>query len=403
MISKDNNIPVEDVYEIQAVFKENRLGIKPNDIINGLVMLFPVKEKTKWAVKCFCGNTFLTNYSQVPRGITKSCGCLSHTRRDFVKTLKCLQAANKTDNTLLKIPTTLRTRDLGLSCNVCKVITYQGQYWEHLKQGRKFCRCSSVYKADYEEVQETCLNYCKNSTWGIESFPDEYTTKKNFRIPVKCSACKHKVNILYSNLVGGKGCQKCSDIRLKDRQSKDVSYFMEKAIERHGFRYDYSEVDYVTAKTHVIIKCREQGHKPFLQSPDNHYNKGKGCPECKKRKLKNVHFHTKRVEENKDLYKGISSGIYIMEVGDMIKIGISIRPEIRVKDVARVSGFTSNILFYKKLDLYNALYLEKSLHEQYEEHQQKDYNFEGHTECFYLNRKEIPVIEASIDSWEIKT
>ena len=87
----------------------------------------------------------------------------------------------------------------------------------------------------------------------------------------------------------------------------------------------------------------------------------------------------------------------------MLKIGITVRPKVRVKDVARSSGFACNIIYYKELDLYNALHLEKSLHEQYNEYQQKDYNFEGYTECFYLNREVIPVIEDSINSWEIKT
>tara|TARA_R110002012_G_scaffold49804_2_gene128735 strand:+ start:2067 stop:2816 length:750 start_codon:yes stop_codon:yes gene_type:complete len=242
MKDKGNNTPIEDIYEEQCVFEENRLGVKPNDIINGMVMLFPVKSKTKWAVKCFCGNIFTTNYSQVPREITKSCGCLSHMRRNFNKTLKCLHGANKTNHTLLKIPTTLRTRDLGISCNVCSVSTDKGQYWEHLKQGRKFCKCSSVYKADYEEIQEECVNYCKSSKWDIESFPEDYINKSLLRVKVKCSSCNHKVDMLYGNLIRGKGCQKCSDIRLKERQSKDLAYFMEKAIDCHGFRYDYSEV-----------------------------------------------------------------------------------------------------------------------------------------------------------------
>jgi len=37
--------------------------------------------------------------------------------------------------------------------------------------------------------------------------------------------------------------------------------FIDKAINIHGDRYDYSKVNYVNAKTHITIICREHG--PF--------------------------------------------------------------------------------------------------------------------------------------------
>lgn len=47
--------------------------------------------------------------------------------------------------------------------------------------------------------------------------------------------------------------------------------------DRHGDRYDYSRVDYVDARTKVVIICRTHG--PFKQGPAEHWN-GQGCGPC---------------------------------------------------------------------------------------------------------------------------
>ena len=46
---------------------------------------------------------------------------------------------------------------------------------------------------------------------------------------------------------------------------------------KHGRRYDYSKVVYVSSKTLVIITCKEHGE--FPQTPNDHLS-GKGCAEC---------------------------------------------------------------------------------------------------------------------------
>lgn len=53
--------------------------------------------------------------------------------------------------------------------------------------------------------------------------------------------------------------------------------FIQKAREIHGDRYDYSKVEYKSAKEKVIIICKEHGE--FPQTPNIHL-RGKGCPIC---------------------------------------------------------------------------------------------------------------------------
>jgi Zn finger protein HypA/HybF involved in hydrogenase expression len=54
--------------------------------------------------------------------------------------------------------------------------------------------------------------------------------------------------------------------------------FIEKAIAIHGNEYDYSKVEYINAKTKVIIICPKHGE--FLQAPDPHLSLCQGCPKC---------------------------------------------------------------------------------------------------------------------------
>ena len=53
--------------------------------------------------------------------------------------------------------------------------------------------------------------------------------------------------------------------------------FIEKAKDIHGDKYDYSLVDYISAKTKVKIVCPEHG--VFYQTASDHLCK-KGCPKC---------------------------------------------------------------------------------------------------------------------------
>lgn len=57
--------------------------------------------------------------------------------------------------------------------------------------------------------------------------------------------------------------------------------FAEKAISKHGGKYDYSRVEYLTAKQKVTIVC--YAHGVFLQTPSDHLN-GYGCPTCGREK-----------------------------------------------------------------------------------------------------------------------
>lgn len=93
-----------------------------------------------------------------------------------------------------------------------------------------------------------------------------------------------------SNHLSGKGCFACRNELNSANNTSSTEEFIEKAKIVHGDKYDYSKVDYKSAKEKVCIICPEHGE--FWQRPTNHLS-GFGCPMCfkgkssKELKLKN--------------------------------------------------------------------------------------------------------------------
>lgn len=64
----------------------------------------------------------------------------------------------------------------------------------------------------------------------------------------------------------------------KDRQNLSAQQFIQRARMKHGDRYDYSLVRYVSTHTKVDIICNHHGI--FKQTPNSHTSFGSGCPRC---------------------------------------------------------------------------------------------------------------------------
>ena len=80
------------------------------------------------------------------------------------------------------------------------------------------------------------------------------------------------------NHLQGKNCIKCAGV-----YNYTTEEWIEKAIQKHGDKYDYSKVIYKNTKTKVIIICKIHGE--FLQEPSSHLqmrncSKCNMCPSC---------------------------------------------------------------------------------------------------------------------------
>lgn len=80
-----------------------------------------------------------------------------------------------------------------------------------------------------------------------------------------------------SNHLIGQGCPICGNIEKRNKSSLDKDNFIQCAIQVHGNKFDYSNVEYINNKTKVCIICPIHGE--FWQTPNAHLN-GNGCAKC---------------------------------------------------------------------------------------------------------------------------
>lgn len=81
-----------------------------------------------------------------------------------------------------------------------------------------------------------------------------------------------------------------------------TSEFIEKARKIHGYKYDYSKVNYKDTKTKVCIICPEHGE--FFMKPNKHLSAMQGCPECGKEssRKKQVRLQEEFIEKCKEVH-----------------------------------------------------------------------------------------------------
>ena len=80
-----------------------------------------------------------------------------------------------------------------------------------------------------------------------------------------------------SNHLKGAGCNKCKGKLISKAKTLNINQFIDKAVLKHGYLYDYSKIDYIDYITKIEIFCKTHG--VFLQSPYHHL-RGCGCPVC---------------------------------------------------------------------------------------------------------------------------
>lgn len=96
----------------------------------------------------------------------------------------------------------------------------------------------------------------------------------------------------------------------------DKYEFIWRSIQKHGYKYDYSKVDYINVETKVCIICHEKDefgkeHGEFWMRPNDHMN-NHGCSKCKNvKKLTTKDFiekskaiHGDKYDYSKVDYKG---------------------------------------------------------------------------------------------------
>ena len=101
------------------------------------------------------------------------------------------------------------------------------------------------------------------------------------KINIKCFKCNKYFIQSPAKHLKGNGCPICAIKQNAKKQSLNSSTFIKKAKLIHNNSFDYSNVNYINAKTKVQIWCKKC-KKYFWQTPDSHTRKKRpeGCPTC---------------------------------------------------------------------------------------------------------------------------
>lgn len=114
----------------------------------------------------------------------------------------------------------------------------------------------------------------------------------------------------------GSGCPKCSG-----KMRKTTEEFIKQAIEKHGEKYDYSQTEYINAKTKVKIFCKTHNEFFYQHAGSHIQGNGKGCMKCaienSKKTLEQFILDAKAVHGDKYDY---SESVYLNSCENIIII-----------------------------------------------------------------------------------
>lgn len=143
---------------------------------------------------------------------------------------------------------------------------------KHLS-GQGCPKCVGKNKNFYDFINEA--NKIHNSKYKYIPF-----TYKNNKQKIKIICSKHNEFIqTISDHLTGYGCNKCGIESMIKKQSLCKENFILRSIKIHKNKYNYSEFEYINAKTKGIIICPIHGK--FIQEAFSHMS-GCGCPKCSK-------------------------------------------------------------------------------------------------------------------------
>lgn len=127
-----------------------------------------------------------------------------------------------------------------------------------------------------------------------DKFNYDLVEYKNVRTTVKiiCPKCGVFEQLPWTHMKGI-GCSKCN-LQTKDK-------FIEKSIKKHGYKYNYDNINFIDNKTKIDIMCNTHGI--FEQTPKAHLQ-GQGCYKCfiDRKALTTQKFIEKSIKKHGEIY-----------------------------------------------------------------------------------------------------
>ena len=127
-------------------------------------------------------------------------------------------------------------------------------------------KCSKVYRRTNDEW----IDSAKNIHGDLYDYSKTKYVNSRTKVIIICREHGEFEQVAMTHL-SHHGCSKCS----KNKRPTTTEY-IENAKQKHGDKYDYSNVNYTTSTSKIIIGCPIHGN--FEQSASTHLTCG--CPRC---------------------------------------------------------------------------------------------------------------------------
>ena len=164
---------------------------------------------------------------------------------------------------------------INLFTKVCIICPEHGEFLQlpsnHLKgKGCPICGNLNKSRNNSYTFNEFVTKACKVHGDKYQYNKELFKKDENDKIGIICP--KHGIfrQTITSHLLGN-GCPMCAG------RNKTNQYFINEANNKHHYRYDYSQINYINSQTKIGIICPKHGL--FWQTPNNHLN-GEDCPKC---------------------------------------------------------------------------------------------------------------------------
>jgi len=169
---------------------------------------------------------------------------------------------------------------IKIRCIKCNSIFEQIPY-NHINKKAGCMKCYSSQKAE-DTLEFRGNDFIKKAKQLYGNKYDYFKViYKNSKTPVIiiCNTCSNEFQqIRNTHLTGADGCKICATNKLKKDMTFTKEEFIQKAIETHGNKYDYSQVNYINSQTKITLKCNIC-ENTFEQLANSHLQ-GNGCKQC---------------------------------------------------------------------------------------------------------------------------
>jgi hypothetical protein len=139
------------------------------------------------------------------------------------------------------------------------------------------CYQSDLTKQLKRKTQEQFIEESKVRYPGLFEYDKVvYTTNKD-NVTITCVEHGDFQVSPSNHLKGCGGCPGCKDRNISKANSKDTGWFLKRAEETHGDRFEYNKSVYVHSQQKLVVTCKTHGD--FVITAQDHL-RGVGCYQC---------------------------------------------------------------------------------------------------------------------------